>query len=177
MAQLSPPWYTLWNEINSSIGNDPRVTVAPLDTSQNPYSIVIQCEEHRQAVALVSLMLLQYSFGNVEVEVTVTDAAGDIVQPVVPTSAIELAKWVRRAFKTNNWFVDVHARSLLPPSNSFVVVYPIFARDVIQFFNDDLTDFYYNYNQVVAFVFQDVLQPTPGGITLNPSTAEVSCVP
>jgi hypothetical protein len=175
MAQLSPPWYTLWNEINSSIGNDPRVTVAPLDTSQAPYLIVIQCEERRQAISLVSLLVLNYSFGGVEVEVIVKDSDGEIVQPVVPASAHELSKWVKRAFETNHWFIEVVTRSLFPVPGSFTAVYPVFEKSVIQFYNDDLSDLFYNYNQVVAFVFRDLLQSTPGGIMLNPSTEEVSC--
>lgn len=36
--QLSPPWYTLRNQIAATIGNDPSVRVSELDRSQQPLS-------------------------------------------------------------------------------------------------------------------------------------------
>jgi hypothetical protein len=143
-AQLSPPWYTLWNEIKASIGNDPGVTVNPLVTSQQPFIVPIQ----------------------------VKNGSGQIVQPVIPSSPDELVKLTQTALTGNKWFVEVVKKAFSPMPHSPVVVYPVFSKAVIQFYNDDLSDLYNNYNNVVAFVFKDVLNPAPGGIMFYSSTAK-----
>jgi hypothetical protein len=53
--------------------------------------------------------------------------------------------------------------------NTFV--YPVFKVRVVQFFNDDLSDFFSNYNNVAAFVFKDVLRNTISGTPIQFSTA------
>ncbi|MFC5467372.1 hypothetical protein ACFPPD_01495 [Cohnella suwonensis] len=45
--------------------------------------------------------------------------------------------------------------------------YPVFKVRVVQFGNDDLSDFYGNYNNVTAIVFREVLHRTFSGITIQ----------
>ena len=170
-TQLSPPWYTLWNEIKASIGNDPGVTVADLDTSQTPYIVPISVDNHDKAVAIASIMNLHYQMGNITVDVQVKDPAGNIVTPIIPGKPEALVEFIESGLGNNGWFQKVVAQPFYPGS-PYTVVFVVFSKAVIQFFNDDLSDLYNNYNNVVAFVFRDVLNPAPGGITLYPSTAE-----
>lgn len=171
-AQLSPPWYTLWNEIKASIGNDPGVTVNPLVTSQHPFVVPITVTDHNKAVGVASIMSAQYTLGNITVVVQVKDGSGQIVKPVVPGSPDDLVKLMQAALTGNKWFVEVVKKAFTPLPHSPVVVYPVFSKAVIQFFNDDLSDLYSNYNNVVAFVFKLVLNPAPGGIPVYSSTAK-----
>ena len=50
-----------------------------------------------------------------------------------------------------------HKGNLQKPMLLRSVVYAIFKKEVIQFFNDDISDFYCNYNEVAAKVFNEVL--------------------
>jgi hypothetical protein len=170
-TQLSPPWYTLWNEIKASIGNDPGVTVGDLDTSQTPYIVPISVDNHDKAVAIASIMNLHHQMGNITVDVQVKDPAGNIVTPITPSNPQALVELIESGLGNNGWFQKVVAQPFYPGSPS-TVVFVVFSKAVIQFFNDDLSDLYNNYNNVVAFVFRDVLHPAPGGISLYSSTAE-----
>jgi hypothetical protein len=66
----------------------------------------------------------------------------------------EIAALYQTAFRTNRLFNFAVVRA----SISFTAVYPVFKAQVIQFFNDDLSDLFNNFNQVAAFVFRDVLR-------------------
>lgn len=166
MPGLSPPWYTLWNKIKYSIGNDTAVTVNQLDTKSSPYIVPITVADHDKAVAIASVMILRHQMGNITVDVQVKDGAGKIVSPETPESAEKLAELLKKALGDNAWFVEV----VVMPSFQRGVVFPVFKKAVIQFFNDDLSDLYRNYNNVVGFVFREVLNPGPGGIPILCST-------
>jgi hypothetical protein len=164
---MNPPWITLWNEIDTSVGNDPAVKVAPLDESGTPYVVRVRVRSRPKAVALASLMRPRHEFGNVVVIVEVRDAKGNALTPVVPGSPDQLADLVRAAFRGNRWYRDVVVKEILGWR-----VYPVFKKRVVQFYNDDLSDLYSNYNNVASAVFTDVLEPSPGGFPLPCSTAK-----
>ena len=170
MAQLSPPWYTLWNEIKASIGNDPDVSVGDLDTSKSPFIVPIKVNNRDKAIAIASIMTLHHQLGNVRVQVEVEDQNGNVVLPVSPSSVKALTEIFELALTKNQWFEQVVSKPRVPGSSE--VVFPVFSKGVIQFFNDDLSDLYNNFNNVVAFVFRDVLNPAPGGFSVLCSTAE-----
>lgn len=166
--QLSPPWYTLRNQMAATIGNDPSVRVSELDRSQQPYLVKITCPGLPQAQATASIMKLYHDGGSWGLKVEVYDQGGQPVPPVVPQSAEQLATFVRTAFANNPWFVDVHTRPLTMGGR--LAVFPIFSKAVIQFPNDDIGDWYFNFNEVVAKSFGNVLEGAPGGIILSVST-------
>jgi hypothetical protein len=164
---MNPPWVTLWNEINAAVGNDGALKVAPLDESGQPYVVRIKARSRKKAVGLASLLKLRHEFGNLTVIAEVSDGQGNPITPVVPQSAEELAALVRSAFIGNGWFRDVVVRDFMG-----MQVCPVFAKRVIQFFNDDLSDLYSNYNNVASAVFANVLEPSVGDFALLCSTAK-----
>lgn len=166
--QLSPPWYTLRNQIAATIGNDPAVKVSELDRSQQPYLVKITVPGFAQAQATASIMKLLRDGGSWALKVEILDQGGQPVSPVIPQSAEQLAGFVRTAFANNPWFVDVHTRPLTMGGR--LAVFPIFSKAVIQFPNDDIGDWYFNFNEVVAKSFGNILEGAPGGIILSVST-------
>jgi hypothetical protein len=170
-VNLSPPWYTLRNEIAASVGNDPTVIVGKLNTTHLPYIVPVQASTLEQAAALAVLLRPKFVMGNITVEVQITDKAGDIPIALPAETPEQLAALVHTAFQQNGWFRQVVVSS---PTPHRAAVYPVFAAGVIQFYNDDLSDLYRNYNNVVATVFRNVLQAAPGGIPLLSSTEEAT---
>ena len=166
----SPPWYTLWDEINASIGNSQDVTVGELDTSSSPFTVTVTVASREKAVATASIMQLRYDLGEAEVVVNVKDSEGKIISPVAPQSPDQLVEMVKTALGENGWFIDAVAKPLSPGRP--LVVFPVFSKAVIQFDNDNWDDLYQNYNNVVAFVFARVLSSAPGDISLFCSTAK-----
>lgn len=106
--------------------------------------------------------------GSWALRVQVLDQGGQPVSPVVPQSAEQLAGLVRTAFANNPLFVDVHTRPLTMGGR--LAVFPIFSKAVVQFPNDDIGDWYFNFNDVAAKSFGNVLEGAPSGIILSVST-------
>lgn len=169
MAKLSPPWYTAWNEINAAIGKTPGIKVNPLVVKSNPTIVPIQVQNRNQAVALASILAPQI---NPYVTVQVTDGEGTVVAPAVPANAQELASMFQTALAGNPFLTTVQVRPFAPFPTSPAAVFPIFAPAVIQFYNDDISDFYGNFNATATSVFENILNTAPGGIQVLPSTAK-----
>jgi hypothetical protein len=170
MPQLSPPWYTFWNQVNSALGNDPDITVGPLNTGSNPYGIAVNVSGSDKARALATIVQSQQTFGNVVVQVQIF-YQGQQAAPIAITSAQQLVQVVQMALGGNGWFVEVQSRPLTPISKA-QVIFPIFQKSVIQFYNDDLSDYYSNFNGVVASVFSEVLNGAIAGMPIYSSTAK-----
>jgi hypothetical protein len=167
--QLSPPWYTLWNRINSAIGPTPGVQVAPLDTTRSPYLTVITVSDDSRAQMLASSLIALHQLGTVSVAVVVKNSRGQVVPPVTPGDASQVVKMLTTALQGNPLFVQAVAQPLFPGAP--MVVFPVFTKSVIQFPNDNQVDLYHNANAVAADVFKALLMPQPGGILVYCSTA------
>jgi len=168
--QLSPPWFTLRNEI-AAVLTSSGVSVSQLDTSKTPYTVTITVDYDNVAVAIASILPRQYPVGNTAVVPYVTTGSQPVT-PIVPTSPQQLAQLVQTAFQGNPLLQQVVVQPIFP--NGPEAVFPVFAAQVVQFPNDDLTDLYHNFNGVLANVARNVLAPNPGGFIVNPSTAQVS---
>ncbi|MFD1884522.1 hypothetical protein [Paenibacillus wenxiniae] len=169
VVHVSPPWYTVWNQIHSTIGQDASVTVEPLDTSHNPYVVEIVVKDADKGAALAAILVPSYPFGGVSVEVQVVDVSGKPYQPAVAKDIQGVANLFQTALKENPLFTSIEVRPYLPIQSS-QVVFPIFAATVIQFYNDNMVDFYGNYNNTAAAVFHHILLQAVNGITVLAST-------
>ncbi|WP_157801055.1 hypothetical protein [Bacillus solitudinis] len=76
MAILSPPWYTLWNELKYSVGKDNQIRILPLDTTTHPYVIKIVTANEEKGRALTALLNSLHQLGNIAVIVKVEDSKG-----------------------------------------------------------------------------------------------------
>lgn len=169
-AQLSPPWNTYFNEIKFSIGTDPEVTVGPLIPAGDNYIILITVTGNEKARALATLLKPTVNFGNVNVSVFVSNREGQLVSSFpCPLDAFEIAHLVRVALKGNPYFAEVVAQPQLPGGKN--VVYPVFKPEVIQFFNDDISNLCNTFVAVAASVFKDVMKGAVCGVPILFSTS------
>jgi hypothetical protein len=169
-VSLSPPEVTYYNEIKFSIvRKDPLIRINPFRLLPGGLVIVnLHVQGFRKAQALATLLVLNKTIGNIRVKVRVWTSQGKRVEPIERRlSSLEIASLYRTAFRTNPLFKFVARRRIF--GRTFV--YPVFDIRVIQFFNDDLSDFYSNYNNVAAFVFRNVLRNTINNIPVQFSTA------
>lgn len=164
---MNPPWATLWSQINAAFAGDALVSVNPPDDSANPFVIVLTVNDYTKAVAIASLLKARHDFGNVSVVVKVCNRQGSQIGGVSPNSADELSLIVRVAFNGNLLLTDVVVRDLMGRQR----VFPVIAKTVIQFYNDDLSELNGNYNAVAAAVLSEICEVEPGGFSLNWSTA------
>ena len=168
MTRLSPPWNTYFNFIKESIGSDPWVRVSDMtEVSKTQYIIAIQTRRKEKARALATILALRQSFGRVIVDIEVLHNGSGVSPYEPPLTASDLIKVFNQALGTNTYFKNAETGGFVDIS-----VFPIFKKEVIQFFNDDISDFYNNFNGVASKVFAEVLRPDIYGTYINPSTAQ-----
>jgi len=127
-VKLSPPWITYCHKIESLFKNDPEVEVM---YDNEEVELKIYVSEPEKADALIKLLPNNKEFGNVTLKITV-------IPPDNKESKLDL---FRKAFNKNPDVVDIYtASSPLAPAFSYI----IFKKEVVQFFNDDLTDVHGN---------------------------------
>ncbi len=175
-SRLSPPWYTVWNKILHTIGADPRNHVQPLQDLGGGKYLVRIITVTPVPGALATIVRPSYALGNVTVSVEILDIAGHTVKPEMPTGtdpagAVLLA--LQTSLKNNPLYAEAfrpQKSPISPPTLGDVVL--ILQKAVVQFFNDDLTDYYSNFNGVAASVFAEVLNTQyAGNVRLSFGTA------
>ncbi|MGE7888329.1 hypothetical protein ACQKN7_13295 [Bacillus cereus] len=167
--QLSPPWITYFNELVNSIGADPTVTVGPLIPVGGNFIILVHALSNEKAIALATLLKSFVEFGNVSVTVIVTNNENQIVNPTpCPLDAFEIAHLFLVALESNPYFDQVVVQPQFPGGSN--VVFPVFKAEVIQFFNDDISNLCQTFTGVAANVFHDVMQDEICGIPILFST-------
>lgn len=169
-VKLSPPWYTFMNEVKHTLGSDSLVKVGDLNTSSSPFILPVTVANEAKAKALAAITKPFATIGNVVVKVEIS-YNGTLITPEAPTSAAELLAVTETALKGNTLYVRAQESAMYPGGPT--IVWPVFTKSVIQFYNDNLADLYSNYNGVTAAVFANVLNVQPGkNLNLYPSTEE-----
>ena len=170
LVGLTPPWYTFFNFLKHSIGRTKCVQVLEMkELSDSNYLIQVDVKNQDKAFALATILLPFKNFGNINVRVEVLHF-GQVVAPedqILDVS--ELIRIFEEALDTNCYFKYVEFVKML----DLYIIFPVFKKEVIQFFNDDLSDLYRNYNGVAASVFAEVLKPQIRNIFISPSTARI----
>lgn len=160
---VSPPWYTLQNKFKYTFGCDPAVTVKDLDTSQSPKMVVpIIVNDEKKGTALRTLIRPSFPMGNIMVVTEVKNSKGESWQALIIKDEKQVRDVMTDAYSGNPLFVEVKSKERIP---SFPVaqVGLIMTRSVVQFFNDDLSDYYSNFNGVTAEVMSDLIYKSFAG--------------
>lgn len=122
--KLSSPWVTLYREIEALFAKDEEVKVV---FDENELEIKLYVERASKAEALTKLLPVERTFGNVTVLITVVPANAEDDDPVTLFD---------EAFTGNPVLKEIV--SVASPVGSFD--YVVFQREVVQFFNDELSD-------------------------------------
>ena len=102
---------------------------------------------------------------------TVNDSKGDIWGYIFLENKTQVSEVVMAAFAGNPLFEEVK-------STTFPLVGLIMTKSVVQFFNDDLKDFYGNFNGVTSQVVNDLIHKwyVNNTVQIEMGTAETSRV-
>lgn len=133
---ISSPWVIFCKEVDALFKNDPDVMV---DYNGEGTRVVVRVEGAEKADALSKLLPRSRTFGNVTVRVE-----------VIPANMVEENKvdLFRKAFEGNPAmsFIQSTKKSL------YTACYAVFRKEVVQFFNDDLSDL----NGMCSTLYQDI---------------------
>lgn len=167
---LSPPPYTLYSKIQKVLGADPHVHVLPMQSEGSTYEVRLVVADEAKAIALAKSLQPEHEMGTETVRVTVIDINGLAYNNDPDDDPSDIVETVDDALRSNMMFHSAVVSDRVPPVGVGQVV-AIFQPMIVQFFNDDLTDYFYNANLVAASVFGDLLRKEyPNDITLSVTT-------
>lgn len=185
VVTLSPPWYTLRNEINATIGKTPCVKVSELvaDPTGSNYVLsitVISCIQQAEAIRII--LPLVYTFGGVTVTTEVYFMNQLVTMPnLAITTPLQVLEIITSALWCNPLFKGVVLTDgLIPPIEQGTVgsVVVLIKPVVIQFFDDDISNLCNNYINVASNVFGEVMNLSYGTtpIIVSVTTYDPTCV-
>lgn len=140
-AKLSPPWINYVNELVELFGQDPDVIVR-YNEDENKVSLFVEGTE--KAMALEKLLPSEKEFGGAVLTIEVVPANSD----EDPTDA----DLIKMAFKGNPVVEGIADRELF----AHEVTYVAFAKEVVQYFNDNLGDLWGNKSTLLEDIARDV---------------------
>ena len=147
-VKLSPPWYILRNKIYNLLGADEELIISELEeseTKKGSYVVTISSQNDAKLEALKKIMISHFEFGNISVDVDfeyIRDEDDEVTIEDYET-----------AFEGNPYFVQ----AVETGKGMFQgIKYIVFAKEILQFFDDDLTDLYSNMSIIVADAVKDV---------------------
>lgn len=145
--KLSAPWVMFYNEIKALFGRDPEIEVV-YDEEDNDIRLYVENTE--KAEALQELLPAERKFGNITVTVT-----------VIPANKLRAKKasLFRKALQGNPAFV---LEQTVEGVFTNPVSYIVFAREVVQYWIDDLGDLHGIYSTLYEDIARDVFEDPDG---------------
>ena len=155
--KLTAPWHIFRNKLAAMFELDEEVSVSPVSDGENGKYITVSVSNHAKAAALGKILPKSVEFGIVPLTVTVTDVAAE-------ETPAEIA---RAAFAYNRMVRDIRTDTDAAGAEH---TYVIFEPDVMQFFNDDLSDYQGNFNALFEDAARDLFDVDP---SVNFCTADL----
>jgi hypothetical protein len=152
-ARLNPPWVTLHQQIKHSLGADGRIRVGDLVEVLPGYQVDLHANSDRLAEALAMVVRPQHEFGRVIVEIRIFDPSGRQVAGRLPNSGEDLLWACHTSLRCSPYY----CRSFTVKRSDDSYVVALLRPAVIQYYNDDLSDYYGNANEVAQAVFKTLL--------------------
>ncbi len=155
---LSPPQYGLWRQIGATFGACPGVDVKEIYEENGIYNIDLIGSDADICKGLAVVLKSTYNYGGIQVEVRVFDREGNRYQRperIEGNLKNAIHTHFRNALRDNPYFV----RILDAPSFDWMpTIWLEFKPAVVQFFNDNIGDFYGNVNLIAAGAFEDLCE-------------------
>lgn len=162
--KLSSPWITRYHEIEAMFRYDPEVHVV-YDEEESVVRLYV--DNQYKADALASIIKHETDFGNVKLFVEVIPANGGL--PIISNVKNETFEI---AFKDNGAFSFVKKISGIFTND---LIYVVFKKQVVQYYNDDLGDIYGNCTTLYQEIAKDIFEEREGVFYCTDIEAPVYC--
>jgi len=161
---ISPPQYTLQRQIKNTIGLNRCISVGEVyqEPGVEEYHIDITVCSAKVAGSLGVVIPLEYNFGGIPVAIHIISPDGTELAPCVDEAELGAVTDIRKHFlnvlEDNPLFVKIHRLpSEIPMAPDLMIEV---AAEVVQYWNDNLSDYYGNNNEVAAYVFASICKET-----------------
>ena len=145
--KLTAPWITYYRELNELFKEDSEVRVVYYDEEKE---VKLFVENAEKAEALKELLPIEVEFGEITLVITIVPANNSIRRSPKQVSII-------KAFEGNPIVTDIEIISGVMTND---LVYIVFKKEVVQYFNDDLGDI----NGICSTLYQDIAKRVFKGI-------------
>lgn len=132
-CKLSSPWEEVHHALEAFFEKDDTVVV-DAEISAN-YTLGISCYSEKKYNALKKVLRQEYKFGNVVLRIFLY-LLSDKRTNTTTFSTKDPAKNIEAALSGNELFDHIESRIIMGSKLS----YCLFKKEVVQFYNDDLTD-------------------------------------
>lgn len=147
--KLSTPWSTYQKKVWALFSYDDEIRVGDLEEIDGGYLLEIYVDDPSKAFVLSQLVKPEIDFGNVKA-----------YTKVVLMECSDYINMLQTAFKDNMSVRDIASK----PFPGGKAIYVRFNPEIVQFKNDDLSDYSGNFTDLIAHVANDVLDlPKVGG--------------
>ena len=143
--KILPPWTTTINMIEALFDGDPQIACNINYEGKNP-SITLACNNGDKVTALQQILPDEYEFGNVKLKVSIDGTPSN-------REFRNKKELFEAAFEKNPAF----AYAVSPVDDSytwFSMVYVVFKKEVVQFFNDNLNDCH----GIISTLYQNIAE-------------------
>ena len=151
---IQSPWVTTYGKIRALFENDSDLKISKLSGDhEGVYTFAITSGNVTKLTAIEKILKKEFVFGNVTLQVKFIydDPVDDQIT----------ANDFRNAFNGNTIVRDVKTvKNPFGTEQTFVM----FGKDVIQFYNDDISDLYGNFNGLSEDIAREVFNPTDASI-------------
>ena len=147
---LQSPWVTTYNKINALFERDSDLTISPLSGGEDGvYTFSISSPNATKLNAIEKILANNYVYGNVTLNIKfVVEDSGK--------EGITVADF-KNAFTGNNIVSKIET---VPNPVGISQTFVMFGREVIQFYNDDISDRYGNFNGLAEDIARELFNPT-----------------
>lgn len=149
---MQAPWVVFHKGLFNLLNSDPDLAVEDTirDCGNGLYESHISSYNYEKLTALKKILKTEIDMGNITVRVVFDYEA--------PSDTITAEDW-KTAFDGNPLFKELVNVPITPDSS---VNYAIFAREILTYFVDDLTDIYGNRHIIVADLVKQLSNETAG---------------
>lgn len=152
IARLSPPWYTYHRKLRALFGEDPEISIKEMgDLGEGKFVIMILVSNKQKAQALKSLIINPVSMGNITITLTILGPEEDSIGESTLNANI-----VKTAFDGNPIFEKMVSKNYC----GIEFNYCVFKKEVIQYWNDDISDYRGICSCLAADIAREILVPT-----------------
>lgn len=148
---LLAPWVTLYHKLDELFAGDPKVMVTNSFMENRSTNIKIYVNGDKKVAALKKLIPDHFQFGNVTANIS-----------IIPANNLEeddFCQLFRDAFKGNEAVKEIYT---VESPLKIRATYVIFKKEVVQFFNDDVSDAHGNCSTLYQEIAKDIFNPCPG---------------
>lgn len=156
---ISPPQYSVWRQVNASIGASALVQISEMrEIADGRYEFDIRSRCAAISAALAAVMVTEYNFGGIELKIHVLNPDGSpTTNPLAgrtASDADEIKGYFQKALAGNRLIYRVIDGGDNPLAFAFWVEC---KPKVIQYWNDNIGDYYGNDTFLAADVFKAVM--------------------